>query len=108
MTVNLPDDLITSIRAEVLSGHFASEEEMIAAAVRDYLRRRRGQDSQSVNSPGEIGAESSAQELQHRLCEAGVLGEVKPPISDLSSYRNRRAAPIQGEPLSETVLRERR
>ena len=37
MTINLPNDLENSVRAEVLSGHFTSEDEMVAAAVRDYL-----------------------------------------------------------------------
>jgi len=46
--------------------------------------------------------------MQKRLVEAGILSEVKLQISDLSAYRNRRAAPIQGEPLSQTVIRERR
>ena len=43
MTIHLPEDLANSIRAEVLSGHFPSEDEMVAAAVRDYLRRIQGQ-----------------------------------------------------------------
>ena|SRR5581483_5139025 len=46
--------------------------------------------------------------LQQRLLEAGVLSEIKPPITDLKPYQNRQTAPIQGEPLSTTVLRERR
>ncbi len=46
--------------------------------------------------------------LQRRLFEAGLLSEIKPPISDLSAYRDRKAVPIEGEPLSETVIRERR
>ena len=43
MTIQLPEDLESSIRAEVLSGHFASEDDLVAAAVRDYLRRTREQ-----------------------------------------------------------------
>lgn len=50
----------------------------------------------------------SGEALQRRLVEVGVLSEVKPPISDLAAYRHRKAVPIQGEPLSETVTRERR
>ncbi len=34
MTINLPDDLERFIRAEVHSGHFASEEDAIAEAVK--------------------------------------------------------------------------
>ena len=51
--------------------------------------------------------QGAATELR-RLVEAGLLSEVKPPITDLSAYRDRKAVPIQGEPLSETVIRERR
>jgi Arc/MetJ-type ribon-helix-helix transcriptional regulator len=40
MTIHLPEDLASWIRAEVLSGHFASEDDMVAAAVRDFLQRQ--------------------------------------------------------------------
>jgi hypothetical protein len=46
--------------------------------------------------------------VQRCLSEAGVFREIKPPITNLTPYRNRQAVPIQGEPLSETVIRERR
>jgi hypothetical protein len=52
--------------------------------------------------------EPIAGELQRRLVEAGVLSEVKPPITEFTPYRNRRAVPVQGEPVSETIIRERR
>jgi hypothetical protein len=52
--------------------------------------------------------ESRDMELQRRMLEAGLLSELKPPIRDLGPYRNRNAVPVQGEPLSETVIRERR
>jgi Arc/MetJ-type ribon-helix-helix transcriptional regulator len=54
MTIHLPEDLASSIRAEVLSGHFANENDMVAAAVRDYLRR------QQQASPPPTGQEPSA------------------------------------------------
>ena len=41
MTINLPKDLESSIRAEVLSGHFASEDDMVAELVRAYLSQRK-------------------------------------------------------------------
>ena len=37
MTINLPKDLESSVRAEVLSGHFPSEDDLVAAAVRAFL-----------------------------------------------------------------------
>jgi len=110
MTIRLPEDLANSIRAEVLSGHFASEDEMVAAAVRDYLRRLEVQAHRAGPgaAPAHAQGESNTQELQQHLLEAGVLSEIKPPITDLTPYRNRQAVPIEGEPLSETIIRERR
>jgi hypothetical protein len=40
LTIYLSKRLGRSVGAEVLSGHFASEDEMVAAAVRAYLRHR--------------------------------------------------------------------
>ena len=110
MTIHLPEELAHAIRAEVLSGHFGSEDEMVAAAVRDYLRRKQGQarPTDAAAAADQAEGEPSAQALQRRLFEAGVLSEIKPPITALTPYRQRQAVPIQGEPLSETVLRERR
>jgi hypothetical protein len=53
-------------------------------------------------------AEADSRQIQRRLFDAGLLGEIKPPIRDLTPYRDRKPVPIQGEPLSETVLHERR
>jgi hypothetical protein len=53
-------------------------------------------------------AEATDQDVQRQLFAAGLLNEIKPPIRDLTPYRNRKPVPIQGEPLSETVIRERR
>ena|SRR5438046_1222459 len=113
MTIHLPEDLASRIRAEVLSGRFASADEMVAAAVRDYLRRKHGLArptgaAAAAGPPAHAEEEPSDQELQRRLFEAGVLSEIKPPITDLTPYHHRQAVPVQGEPLSETVLRERR
>jgi Arc/MetJ-type ribon-helix-helix transcriptional regulator len=112
MTIQLPDDLTSSVRAAVLSGQFASAEDVVVAAVRDYLRRQQEQARQTDDAAAgphvPAAEEPSGQELQRRLLAAGVISEIKPPITDLTPYRNRQAVPIQGEPLSATVIRERR
>ena len=56
----------------------------------------------------QAGEQRVSMEMQRQLLEAGILGEIRPPISDLAPYRNRKAVPIEGEPISETVIRERR
>jgi hypothetical protein len=56
----------------------------------------------------QAGEQQASVQLQQELLEAGVISEIRPPITDLAPYRNRRAVPIQGEPISETIIRERR
>ena len=72
------------------------------------LRRELDIKLSSSLTTGQTEGEPSEQELQRRLFQAGLLSEIKPPITDMAPYRNRKAVPIQGEPLSETVIRERR
>ena len=62
MTIHLPQELESSIRAQVLSGLFASEDDMVAAAVRDYLLRHR-QPSPPEPGTGSIGAMHDDAEL---------------------------------------------
>lgn len=47
--------------------------------------------------------------LEQMLFEAGLLTEIKPPVTDFTPYQNRRLAEIlDGKPISETVIEERR
>lgn len=48
------------------------------------------------------------EEFKRRLLDAGLLKEIKPPIRDYEPFRNRKPVPIQGKPLSETIIEERR
>lgn len=47
------------------------------------------------------------QRVQRALYEAGLVSEIKPPITDPTLYR-REPIKIKGKPLSETVIEERR
>jgi Arc/MetJ-type ribon-helix-helix transcriptional regulator len=104
MTIHLPDDLESSVEAVVQSGHFVSKDDLVEVAVREYLRRLREQEHETCGT----GVESNSLEVQRRLLAAGIISEIKPPITDFTPYRDRQAVPIQGEPMSETVIRERR
>ena len=73
MTIHLPQDLESSLRAEVSSGHFASLDDAIAEAVRLLLRDHKP--SQSAASPdaglGSIGAmRDDADELDEIVADA--------------------------------------
>ena len=50
----------------------------------------------------------SEEEFEHKLVEAGVLSEVKPQITDFTSYQKRQPVRTTGKPLSEVILEERR
>jgi hypothetical protein len=47
-------------------------------------------------------------ELERRLYESGLLSEVKPPITDLRPYEDRRPIEAKGKPLSQVIVDERR
>lgn len=103
MTIQLPDHLERYVHDQVLAGRFRSEDDVIL----DALERHR-QSQQPPATPAIGREEFSSQEVQQRLFDAGLISEIKPPIADLTPYQNRRAVPVQGEPISVTALRERR
>jgi len=103
MTIQLPEHLKRYVHAQVLAGRFRTEDDVIL----DALERHR-QAQQPPAAAAIRRDELSSQEVQQRLFDAGLISEIKPPITDLTPYRNRRAVPIQGEPISVTALRERR
>jgi len=84
----------------------------IGALSREQMRQLRGElDSRLAAAPGEpplTEAERADQELQRRLFEAGLLSEIKPPRRVSTRREEFLPIPIQGEPLSETIIRERR
>ena len=62
----------------------------------------------SPNEPPLTEKEQADRDMQLKLVAAGLMIEIKPPIRDPERFRDRKAVPILGEPLSVTVIRERR
>jgi len=113
MTIHLPEPLQNSILAAVHSGRYASLDDAMTEAASMLVERLRHEQTQAphaanANAQPTAGNEPDSQELQRRLLKAGIISEIKPPITDLTPYQNRQAVPIQGEPISETAIRERR
>jgi Arc/MetJ-type ribon-helix-helix transcriptional regulator len=100
MTIHLPEDLARYVQNEVLCGHFASEQDAITEAVR-LLRQRKQQTADQVKLLTE-------DELERQLVESGFLASTPPRPLATSARREFQPITIQGEPLSETVIRERR
>lgn len=51
-------------------------------------------------------ADDAGEGFQQAMLDAGLISEIKRP--DRSQQRERRLVPIQGKPLSETIIEERR
>lgn len=102
MTVQLPEHLERYVRDQVLAGRFRGEDDVILDALERH-RRAQGPPAEPAGRD-DLGG----QEVQQRLFDAGLVSEIKPPITDPAPYENRRAVPIQGEPISAAALRERR
>ena len=103
MTIELHEHLQRYVHDQMQAGRFRDED----AVVLDALERHR-QAQQSIVAPANGREEPSSQELQKRLLEAGIISEIRPPITDLAPYQHRQAVTVRGEPLSEAVIRERR
>lgn len=56
----------------------------------------------------EVQPQSTEDEFEQKLYEAGLLNEIKPPITDFTPDQNRRPIPFKGKPLSEIIIEERR
>jgi Arc/MetJ-type ribon-helix-helix transcriptional regulator len=100
MTIHLPEELARYVQNEVLSGHFASEEDAITEAVR--LLRQHKQQPEIQPKP------LTEEELDRQLLQSGFLGTLPKQPSATASRHEFQPIPIKGEPLSETVIRERR
>ena len=50
----------------------------------------------------------SEEEFEQHLYEKEIIGKPPPPITDFSRYRNYWRGTVGGEPISETIIKERR
>jgi Arc/MetJ-type ribon-helix-helix transcriptional regulator len=101
MTIHLPQDLERSIQAAVQSGHFSSVDDAMAEAARLLLRSLK-EGPQAARKP------LTEQELERKLLESGFLASVPPPPDSSTPAWSFEPVKIEGEPMSETVIRERR
>jgi hypothetical protein len=72
----------------------------LTAAEREELRTRLDRWPQS--------SQSSEDDLDQRLLNAGVINQVPAPPTDLAPYHRWRPIVVKGKPLSETIIEERR
>jgi hypothetical protein len=54
------------------------------------------------------GPQMTEEEVDQEMLREGILDQVPPPIKDVAHYENYKPIDVQGEPLSETIMKERR
>lgn len=95
MTIQLPQDLENSVRSLVQMGQFVSVDDAMAEAARLLLRQ------QPAKKP------LSRAEFDQQLLAMGLMSQLPDTASDFDDPDDE-PIDIEGEPLSETVIRERR
>ena len=95
MTIRLPADLESSVHSLVQGGRFASVDDAMAEAARLLLRQ------QPAKKP------LTAAEFDQHLLEIGLMSQLPDTDADFDDPDDQ-LIDIKGEPLSETVIRERR
>jgi hypothetical protein len=56
----------------------------------------------------ESKTQMTEEEFAQHLYEKGIIGKPPPPITDFSHYENYQPVKVEGEPVSETIIKERR
>jgi Arc/MetJ-type ribon-helix-helix transcriptional regulator len=97
MTIHIPKELESSVRALVQGGHYASVDAAMTEAARLLLRQQQA----PANTPA-----TEADVLRHML-DTGFITQLANTDADFDDPDDQPIA-IQGEPMSETIIRERR
>ncbi len=56
----------------------------------------------------EVKPKITEEEFARHLYEKGIIGKPPPPIMDFSRYKNYVPVKVEGKPVSETIIEERR
>lgn len=117
MTIQLPKDVEMAIEAAVHGGQFASVNDAVIAAWRVFEQTQLGRgpagQSQSQTKttkrtkPAPPKKPLTPAEFDQHLLELGLITELPDTAADFDDPDDEPIA-IKGEPLSETVMRERR
>jgi Arc/MetJ-type ribon-helix-helix transcriptional regulator len=112
MTIHLPKDVETSIEAAVHGGHFASADDAVVAAWRVFEQTKLGKEpagkkaKRTKPTPPEKKPITESEFLQH-LMDIGLMTQLPDTAADFDDPDDQPIT-IEGEPLSETIIRERR
>jgi Arc/MetJ-type ribon-helix-helix transcriptional regulator len=114
MTIHLPKDQQQFVHDAVRAGFYASEDDLFTDAV-ERLRQAMPKPARTSGKAAERRTKAAPQrkkplsrdELNERLLASGLVTRLPDPAEDIDDDDDPPIV-IQGEPLSETVIRERR
>jgi Arc/MetJ-type ribon-helix-helix transcriptional regulator len=98
MTIHLPENLESSILEAVHSGQFASVDDAMAEAARLLLKKYK------QPKPAKT---LTLDELDQQMLAEGLMSQLPNAAQDIDDEDDEPVV-IEGEPLSETIIRERR
>jgi Arc/MetJ-type ribon-helix-helix transcriptional regulator len=118
MTIHLPPNVEDSIRHAVLNGQFASMDDAMTKAA-SLLLEQLGQTASPATSPRARKSKASRpaapkrtpitlDELHRQMLAEGLLSQLPDDSQDIDDDQDDEPIVIEGEPLSETIIRERR
>ena len=113
MTIHLPKDVENSIEAAVHSGWFASADDAVAAAWRTFEQTKLAQASagkatkRTKAAPQKPHKPLTKDQVHQEMIARGLITQLPDTAADFDDPDDEPIA-IQGEPLSETIIRERR
>jgi len=99
MTISLPKDLERFVHDAVRAGHYAREDDVVL----DALARLK----QAVPADIAVPGRRTKKEFHRHLVEIGLMSGMPDTDADFEDPDDQ-PIEIEGEPLSETVIRERR
>jgi len=81
--------------------------ENIEKEVRNLSKEELARVKNLVDSLLETKQTMTEEEFEQSLYEKGIIGKPPPPIEDFSRYENYQPVEVEGEPVSETIIKER-
>src|SRR5690242_3443686 len=109
MIIHLPEDLEQFVHEAARTGRYASEQDVVRDALARLKQAMRGDAGTTAPGaePAQAGKPLTKEEFHRHLVEIGLMSQLPDTAADFEDPDDQ-LIDIQGEPLSETVIRERR
>jgi Arc/MetJ-type ribon-helix-helix transcriptional regulator len=110
MTIHLSKDLEQFVHDAVRAGHYANEDAVVNDAIarlREVIPEKTAIPTQHTKA-AEQKKTLTKEEFQRHLIDIGLMSSLPTPADPMMPRPTFQPVTIEGEPLSETIIRERR